>query len=151
MLLRASINGPLSITKGQIVTNTHSYIYSGSDPSITMTNNGIGSDGNLEVDDVLSESLNNLDFLVINGFGGQVTDITLRRVQLADAVGNSYLIKQAGKPNFHTTVPVEEVPLGGMGAGLVDPANTAARVDISCIGNGPGRKFRPVRDLAESL
>lgn len=126
----SSIQAPVSLTNFGQITITHSFM-----PSVTMTNAGIASDGDLEVDDVLSEALNNADFLTINQTGGQVADITLRRVKLADTSGNSYLIRENSSYNSWTPVLVEQTPVGNVGSGLIDPASAANQLDVYCIGS----------------
>ncbi len=127
----SSMQAAISLTNFGQVTIAHSYM-----PSMSVTNAGIASNGDLEIDDVLSEALNNTDFLTINQTGGQVTDITLRRVKLADTTGSSYLIRENSPAPFQATVLVEQTPLGNIGSGMVDPASSADRLDLNCIGNG---------------
>ena len=126
----SSIQQPVALTNFGQVTITHSFM-----PRLTMTNAGIASDGDLEVDDVLSEALNNADFLTINQTGGQMADITLRRVKLADTSGNSYLIRENSSYNSWTPILVEQTPVGNVGSGLIDPASAANQLDLFCIGS----------------
>ena len=121
---------PISITNMGQVTIADSFIY-----KIKMTNSGISSDGDLELNNVLSEGLVNDDFLTINQASGQVSDITLRRVKMADAT-NSYMIKNLSPKNFVTNVLVEMSPLGNYGKGLVDPTSSNYLMAMTCIGNG---------------
>ncbi len=127
----SSIQGPISITNFGQVTIAHTYMH-----NITMTNAGIPSDGDLEVDDALSEGLDNTDFLTVNQAGGQVTDITLRRVALADTIGSSYLIRNDSPRNFRASVLIEQIPLGNVGSGMIDPASSNHLLDVTCIGSG---------------
>jgi Pectate lyase superfamily protein len=125
----SSLQLPISLTNFGQVTIEHSTL-----PKLSMTNLGIASDGDLEINDVLSEGLRNDDFLTIKQSPGQVTDITLRRVKIADSV-NSYMVKNSSVRTI-ATVLIEQTPLGNYGKGLVDPSSASARLALECIGNG---------------
>jgi hypothetical protein len=130
-----SSSGPYALTftnMGQI-TIDHSMIGSS---GILVQNTGIASDGDVGIDDVLSEGLNNKDFLTLNQSGGQVTDVILRRVALADTIGSVYMLKNISPKNFMADVMVEETPLGNYGSGMVDPASSPSLLGMRCFGNG---------------
>jgi hypothetical protein len=105
--------------------------------SIRIRNTGIASNGNLEVDDSLSEALNNDDFLVVDTSGGPVTDILLRRVALADSIGKVYMARHINHTNANWVVNIkfEMIPGGNAGAGLIDPASAPDLFSAICEGD----------------
>ena len=80
--------------------------------SIAIKNTGISSNGNLELDDSIAEALSNEDFLTVDTSGGPVTDITLRRVGLADSIGTVYMVKHIkdARINWVTNVKFDMIP-----------------------------------------
>ena len=105
--------------------------------SITISEGGSGG-GDLEVDNVLSEGLRNEDFLTVDTTPGQTSDITLRRVALADTVGSVYMLKHINKTNINYLVNVkfDMIPAGNTGSGLIDPASAPNLLSVTCEGNG---------------
>src|SRR5215470_16238490 len=98
-------------------------IRSGFMHKIIMKNTGIPSNGDLEVDDVLSEALNNEDFLTVDTSGGPVTDIILRRVALADSIGKVYMPRHTHQSNINRNTNIKfdaEVLVNGRWI-IVDP------------------------------
>jgi hypothetical protein len=92
---------------------------------VVFKNLGISSAGEAVFDGVLSESLINQDFLVLDtsaGGGVVETDFTLRNVALADTSGTVYLVKGLGTGN--RGINIEMSPEGGVGSGIIDPAST---------------------------
>lgn len=100
--------------------------------TITQTNAGISSTGDITFDGVLSEGLNNQDFFV--AAGTYVNDITFRAVSIADPVGTVYVFNNQTKGNPHGPVLFEMIPLGNDGSGLMDPAGSY--VNVNCFGSG---------------
>jgi hypothetical protein len=93
---------------------------------VVFKNLGISSAGEAVFDGVLSESLINQDFLVLDtsaGGGVVETDFTLRNVALADTSGSVYLVKGLGSGN--RGINIEMSPEGGVGSGIIDPATPA--------------------------
>lgn len=127
--------GNLSFQNFGDVTIRDSYLH-----KIMMKNAGIPSNGNLSVDNCLTEALTNENFLTVDTSGGPVTDITLRRVGMADSVGTSYMLKHVnpvpGEPNWVVCVKFEMIPEGNMGAGLIDPSSAANLLSVICEGAG---------------
>jgi len=102
---------------------------------LSITNLGVPSDGDFLVDGVLSESLANSDFLTLFPTNGPITDITLRRVVMADSP-NSWLIKQVSPNNQLSNVKIEMIPQGAMSNGLIDPGSSPALLSVFCEGYG---------------
>jgi hypothetical protein len=103
---------------------------------VVFKNLGISSAGEAVFDGVLSESLTNQDFLVLDtstGGGVVETDFTLRNVLLADTSGSVYLVKGLGTGN--RGINIEMSPEGGVGSGIIDPATPAnGLVGVYCKG-----------------
>ncbi|MGA2810522.1 MAG: glycosyl hydrolase family 28-related protein [Candidatus Acidiferrum sp.] len=102
---------------------------------LSITNAGIPSNGDFLIEDVLSESLANNDFLTLFPTNGPISDITLKRVFLADSV-NSWLVKQVSPNNQLTNVKIEMIPAGGTSNGLIDPSSSPQLLSVFCEGYG---------------
>jgi hypothetical protein len=88
-------------------------------PGIYIKNAGIPSDGDIVLNDILSEALNNQDFLTIDGT--YVNDITLKDIKLADTTGPVYMFKSLtanGGP-----VSFEMAVTANIGSGLKNPSS----------------------------
>jgi hypothetical protein len=107
----------ISITNFGQVDIEHSTV---AGPGIYMKNAGISSDGDIVLDDILSEALNNQDFLTIDGT--YVNDITLKDVKLADSTGQVYMFKNlasnGGPVSFEMSVTAN------IGSGLKNPGSS---------------------------
>jgi hypothetical protein len=111
-------------------------IYGG---SVVFKNTGAASAGGASFDHVLSEGLNNQDFLVLDtsaGGGVVETDFILKFVALADTVGSVYMVKGIGTGN--RGINIEMSPEGNIGTGIIDPATTNPQglVGVHCKGAG---------------
>ena len=102
-----------------------------------MKNTGVPSNGDLEVDDVLSEGLKNEDFLTVDTSGGPVTDILLRRVALADSIGRVFMAHHIHQSNINrgTNIKFEMIPGGNTGTGLIDPSSAPQLFSVICEGD----------------
>jgi len=109
--------------------------------SFHYRNKGIASSGDVTIDDVLSESLSH-DFFFSEASPGIVSDITLRRVKLADTIGKVFMLKTVTTNNQLTNVKIEMTPNGNLGAGLVDPTSTPRHLGLICEGYGCGPGVR---------
>lgn len=105
--------------------------------SFHYSNKGIASSGDVTIEDVLSESLSH-DFFFSEASPGIVSDITLRRVKLADTIGKVYMLKTVTTNNQLTNAKIEMTPNGNLGAGLVDPTSTPRHLGLICEGYGCG-------------
>jgi hypothetical protein len=103
--------------------------------SVHYKNAGIPSAGDVAIEDVLSESLTH-DFFFSEASPGIVADITLKRVRLADAARNVYMLKAVTTNNQITNVKIEMSQTGAIGAGLIDPASTPTHLGLICEGAG---------------
>jgi hypothetical protein len=107
----------ISITNFGQVDFEHSTV---AGPGIYMKNAGISSDGDIVLDDILSEALSNQDFLTIDGT--YVNDITLKDVKLADTTGQVYMFKSltanGGPVSFEMSVTAN------IGSGLKNPSSS---------------------------
>lgn len=128
-------NKPFSITNFGQMNFHHCFFGAG---TITATNAGIPSMGDIVFDDILSENLNGSDFFV--AAGTYMNDFTFRDVKLADTTGSVYMFKNsltggpAGPVHFDMSV------FANIGSGLIDPASTSLNpFDLYCDGVGcPG-------------
>lgn len=125
--------GDLTIQNFGQVSIRGSYIH-----SITMTNTGIASNGDLSVDDCLSEGLINKDFLTVVTAGGAVEDITLNRVKMADTSGSSYMLNHVNTSgvNWIVNAKISMAPDGNIGSGIVNPTSAPYLLSIICEGSG---------------
>jgi len=106
--------------------------------SIYMYNPGSSTEGNLEVENVLSENLNNEDFLTVDTTGGPVSDITIRRIGLADRIGKAYVLKHINhtSTNWVVNADIEMIPDGNFGDGMIDPTSAPDLISLHCVGQG---------------
>lgn len=120
---------------------------------VRIANDGIPSDGNLEISDVLTEALDNEDFLTVDTSGGPVTDITLDRVALADCVGTVYMLDHINNTgiNWNVNVKFSMIPAGNTGMGLIDPASAAALYSVICEGSGCQYILRQAKATIENF
>lgn len=125
-----SIDGTLSIVNSGAIKFQDGYV-----KKVRIWNNGIASSSDFIFDNVLSETLSNEDFLETHAVGGEVSDITLSRVALADWTGNVWMLGNYGQ-NYVTNVKVDMKPQGSSGIGLVNPASTPFRLALDCHGYG---------------
>lgn len=100
--------------------------------SMHYKNAGVPSGGDVSIEDVLSESLTH-DFFFSEASPGIVADITLKRVRLADAAANVYMLKAVTTSNQITNVKIE---MSQNGASLIDPASTPYHLGLICEGSG---------------
>jgi hypothetical protein len=128
---QSSIPGPntISLTNFGQVHLWQCFTGSG---SISMTNAGIPSNGDLVFEDVLSEGLNRQDFAVVGG--NYVEDITFRDVKLADPVGTVYMFNNQTTGNPYGPVRFDMAVSGNIGSGLMNPSGIYA--NVSCQGAG---------------
>jgi Pectate lyase superfamily protein len=104
---------------------------------VTTTNAGIPTAGDMEISDTLAEALTNEDFLTVDTTGGPVSDITLRRVSLADSVGTVYMLTHVNDSGINWVVNAEfdQIPFNQTGTGLIDPASAPSLLSVTCIGS----------------
>ena len=122
----------LNITNFGIITIRGSYIH-----KMRLSNAGASNTGDVELDDILSESLNNEDFLTIDTSGGNVADVILNRVRVADPVGTVYMVKHINNSSVNWLANIKfEALQGDIGSGLVDPASAPQLFSIICEGYG---------------
>lgn len=123
--------GNLNIKNFGMITIRGGYLY-----KVTMANIGAPNAGDLEMDDTLSEGLNNEDFLTVDTSGGTVSDITLHRVRIADPVGATYMVKHVNNTgiNWNVNVKFDQIPFNETGSGLIDPASAQQLLSVVCIG-----------------
>ena len=121
--------------------------------SIVLKNAGIASNGDLSVDDCLSEGLNNEDFLTVDTSGGTVNDITLRRVKLADTSGSVYLLKHVNNSgiNWIVNVKIEMIPGGNLGSGFINPSSASNLLSVICEGANAGRVLEAKQCLYDAM
>jgi hypothetical protein len=131
-----SIESQDSTTYAMDVTNFGTIIIRGGYlGSMHYKNAGIPSAGGVAIEDVLSENLTH-DFFFSEASPGIVSDITLKRVSLADNGPNVYLLKAVTTNNQLTNVKIEMSQNGATGAGLIDPASTPTHLGLICEGSG---------------
>lgn len=134
-VLNTTISGELTIKNFGMITVRGGYVH-----NMVMANTGAPNQaGDLEIDDVLSEALDNQDFLVIDTSGGTVADVTLRRVRIADPVTGSavYMVKHINNSgiNWNVNVEFDQIPFNETGNGLIDPSSAPELFSVMCIGS----------------
>lgn len=88
--------------------------------SVAITGHpGVSLMDGFRFEDLLSENLNKQPWLTLNGMNGQISNIILDSVRIADSVGSCYLVK-----NLHTGASITIRNSGiNDGISLVDPAS----------------------------
>lgn len=106
--------------------------------SMTMANDGIPSNGDLEISNMLVEGLSNQDFLTVDTTDGPITDISISRVALSDSIGSVYMLKHVNNTgiNWNVNAKISMTPEGNMGTGLIDPASAPQSLSVICEGSG---------------
>lgn len=90
--------------------------------SVSLTNAGIAWMAEIKFDHVLSESLNNVNWLTA---GGGISDLVLDAVLIADPVGTVYLLKNITRNGLYVTIR----DCGSNdGVSLVDPASVPGMI-----------------------
>lgn len=103
--------------------------------SIHYVNKGVPSGGDVSIEDVLSESLTH-DFFFSEASPGIVSDITLKRIKIADFAAGVYMLKAVTTANQLTNVKIEMSQSGATSSGLVDPLSTPTHLGLICEGAG---------------
>jgi hypothetical protein len=75
-------------------------------------------------------------FLTMVAQGGEVTDVVLDQVALADTSGAVYKVKNLSPSGYVNNVTILDGPHGNMGYGLIDPTSTPLRLALECRGYG---------------
>ena len=123
-----------SFTNFAFIEIKRSFLGSG---QITITNTGIPSDGDLVLDNVISEGLTNRD--LVKATGTHVNDFTFRDVKIADWSGTSYMFTNLSTDAPFGPVHFDMNPTGNIGLGLMDPAATFGNLSyglVNCEGAG---------------
>lgn len=127
-----SLDGLLNIQNLGDVTFREGYLQ-----RVALSNVGAPSMSDFEFDDVLSEGLEQ-DFLTVDTTGGEVVDITLHRVKVADAASGYpvYMAKHVNNTgiNWNVNIKFDQIPEGNTGNGLIDPTSAPELFSVVCIG-----------------
>lgn len=131
--IRDTTMGDIHVQNYGNITISDGYMH-----AMTIANTGIPSNGDLEISNMLSEGLNNTDFLTVDTTGGPITDISVSRVALSDPVGSVYLLKHINNTgiNWLVNAKISMIPEGNLGAGLIDPASAPNLISLICEGSG---------------
>lgn len=130
-IIDSTISNELELSNYGMVTVRGGYLR-----KVLMQNTGAVNSGDLEIDDTLSEVLDNEDFLTVDTSGGAGSDITLHRVRIADAVGTAYMVKHINNSpvNWDVNVKFDQIPLGDTASGLIDPNSAPQSLSVICFG-----------------
>ena len=123
-----------SFTNFAFIEIKRSFLGSG---QITITNTGIPSDGDLVLDNVISEGLTNRD--LVKATGTYVNDFTFRDVKMADTAGTVYMFTNLTSGAPFGPVHFDMNPTGNIGTGLMDPTATFGNLSyglVNCEGAG---------------
>ena len=99
--------------------------------------NATGTDsGHLVFDDVNSEGLKNQDFLMLDSSGGgAISGVKLNHVNLADTVGNVYVI--GGRGTRNDDIEIDQTATSNWGMGILDPSTPLnGLAGVTCFGHG---------------